>query len=100
MNVDADPIGGEAFNAVWKERINKKTLTSYFFISCGVPLGFYLAFFHFIPVLKENFGYSSEDIVRHNFFLAFIPILTGMTLTWLCSCKIIQNHRFIQQCPV
>ena len=30
MNIDADPIGGEAFNATWKERINKKTLISYF----------------------------------------------------------------------
>jgi len=83
MNIEADPIGGKAFNATWKERINTKTLISYFFISCGVPLGFYLAFFHFIPVLKENFGYSSEDIVRHNFFLAFIPLITGITLTFL-----------------
>jgi hypothetical protein len=83
MNIDADPIHGAEFNAAWKEKLNYKTLTSYFFISSVVPLGFYLAFFHFIPFLKENFGYSSEDIVRHNFFLAFTPLITSLTLAYL-----------------
>src|SRR5690606_36015481 len=36
MNVEDDPVRGAAFNATWKETINKKTLLSYFFISCGV----------------------------------------------------------------
>jgi MFS transporter, MHS family, proline/betaine transporter len=85
MNVESDPVKGAVFNAKWKEKVNKKTLVSYFFISCGVPLTFYLTFFHFIPTLKENFGYSSEDVIRHNFYLAFIPIFTGIALTYLCS---------------
>jgi len=83
MNIDDDPVEGPAFNAVWKEPIRKKTLLSYFFISCGVPLGLYLAFFHFIPVLKENFGYSSEDIIKHNFFLAFMYPITNLVLAYL-----------------
>jgi len=83
MNVEDDPVRGAAFNATWKETINKKTLLSYFFISCGVPLGFYLAFFHFIPVLKENFGYSSEDIIKHNFFLALMCPITNIVLAYL-----------------
>jgi len=76
-------LGGAVFNATWKEYINKKTLASYFFISSGMALTFYLTFFHFIPVLKENFGYSPEDIIKHNLFLSFIPIITGITLTYL-----------------
>lgn len=83
MNIDADPIHGAEFNATWKEKLNYKTLMSYFFISSVVPLGFYLAFFHFVPFLKENFGYSSEDIVRHNFFLAFVPLITSLILAYL-----------------
>jgi hypothetical protein len=82
-NVECDPVGGAKFNATWKEKINKKTLASYFFISSATPLGFYLAFFHFIPVLKENFGYSSEQIVQHNFLLAFIPVISSAILTYL-----------------
>jgi MFS family permease len=85
LNVECDPVGGAAFNATWKERINKKTLTSYFFIGCGKPLGFYLAFFHFIPLLKENFGYNSHDIIKHNFFLALVLCTTYATVAYLSS---------------
>jgi MHS family proline/betaine transporter-like MFS transporter len=84
-NVDSDPVGGAAFNATWKEQINKKTLLSYFFIGCGKPLGFYLAFFHFIPILKESFRYNSEDIVRHNFCLALVLCATYATVAYLSS---------------
>jgi hypothetical protein len=52
-----------------------------------VPLGFYLTFFHFIPVLKQNFGYSSEDIIKHNFFLAFMYPITNIILAYL-SCRV------------
>ena len=83
MNVEADPIEGAAFNATWREPVNKKTLISYFFISSGTPLGVYLAYFHFIPILKENFGYSSGDIIKHNFFLAFMPLITSIVLAYL-----------------
>ena len=83
MNIDTDPIEGAVFNATWKERVNKKTLISYFFISCGMPLGFYLAFFHFIPVLQGSFGYSSIDIIKHNLFLAIIDLIAGTTLAYL-----------------
>jgi len=87
MNLEADAIlgidEGARTNATWKEPVNKKTLLSYFFISSGVPLVFYLVFFHFIPVLKESFGYSTEDIIKHNFFLVLIELITGMTITYL-----------------
>jgi MHS family proline/betaine transporter-like MFS transporter len=83
MNLDGNPVYGAKLNATWKEPINKKTLISYFFISCGMPLGFYLAFFHFIPVLKESFSYSTEDIIKHNLLLAFIDLITGVTLVYL-----------------
>jgi len=87
MNLEADAIlgvdEGAKSNATWKEPINKKTLLSYFFISCGMPLGFYLAFFHFIPVLQGSFGYSSLEIVKHNFFLALVDLMIGATLASL-----------------
>jgi MHS family proline/betaine transporter-like MFS transporter len=83
LNVDDDPIGGASFNTAWKEPVNKKTLASYFFVSCGVPLGIYLAFFYFIPFLKENFGYSAEDVIKHNFFLALMYPITNTVLAYL-----------------
>jgi MFS family permease len=54
----------------WKQYVDYKTLLSYFFISCGWPLTFYLTYVHFNPLLKENFGYTPEDIIQHNFYLS------------------------------
>jgi MFS family permease len=62
----------------WKEPIAIKTLFSYFFIYCGWPLSFYLAYMYFNPMLKDDFGYSSQEIILHNFFLSFIPISSGV----------------------
>jgi len=85
-NIAYDPDGpevGAEFNATWKEKLNYKTLISYFFISCGGPFTFYMVFFHFIPVLKEKFGYSSTDIVGYNFFLALVSLIIGIIFTYL-----------------
>ncbi|MCE3230993.1 MAG: transporter [Alphaproteobacteria bacterium] len=85
-NIENDPDGpeaGAAFNVTWKESLNYKTLTSYFFISCGGPFSFYVVFFHFIPILEERFGYSSTDIVKHNFFLACAEFIVGTILMYL-----------------
>lgn len=60
----------------WKEPVKIKTLLSFFYIYCGWPLTFYLAYMYFNPILKESFGYSSEDIIKHNFFVSLSPIVS------------------------
>lgn len=60
----------------WKENIKNKTIVSYFFIYCGFPITFYLAFIYFNPLLIENFDYSSVDIIRHNFCLSGILVVS------------------------
>ncbi|MDF3033838.1 MAG: transporter [Alphaproteobacteria bacterium] len=82
LNLELDPVRGAEVNATWKERLNYKTLMSYFFISCGTPLYFYLAYFHFIPTLKD-FSYSSEDIIIHNFFLVSVSLIVSVVLMCL-----------------
>ncbi len=78
LNMKDDPIYGKILNNAWKEKINFKTLWSYFFISCGTPIVFYTAYIFFNPVLKERFGYSPEDIVHHNFYLSFFLMAAGL----------------------
>ena len=51
----------------WKEPVARKTILSYFLIFCGWPLSFYLAYIYFNPLLKNDFGYSANDIIKHNF---------------------------------
>lgn len=71
----------------WKEPIDLKTLASYFLIFCGWPLNFYLAYIYFNPMLKASFGYSAENIIKHNFFLSLVVILGDFFYTFL-SCRI------------
>ncbi len=68
---------------VWKKHAAFKTLLSYFFIQCGWPLTVYLAFFYFNPVLKENFGYAPDDIIRHNFFLSIVMFASSVIWAFL-----------------
>ena len=90
-NLEADVLlgvdGGAAYNVTWKEPIRAKTLASFFLITCGWPFCMYIAYFYFNPILKESFGYSPEDIIRHNFFLAFISLITNIFITYL-SCRV------------
>lgn len=58
----------------WRQHIPFKTLMSYFCVLCGYPLTFYLIFMYFNPILQGNFGYSSADIIRHNFFLSIFMV--------------------------
>jgi MFS family permease len=87
LNLEADALTGTnegaVCNATWKEPVRGKTLTSYFFISCGWPLCMYIAYFYFNPTLKENFGYSPEDIIRHNLFLTLISSIYCVFLSYL-----------------
>ncbi|MEI8295762.1 MAG: MFS transporter [Alphaproteobacteria bacterium] len=60
----------------WRDPVKPKTLLSYFLIYCGWPLTFYLGFIYFNTMLKENFGYSGNDIIMHNFLLSVIMVLS------------------------
>ena len=60
----------------WKKTIENKTIISYFFIYCGFPITFYLAFMYFNPLLIEKFGYSPADIIKHNFCLSGILVVS------------------------
>jgi MFS family permease len=83
-----NPIGStQKRSPAWKEPIETKTLTSYFLIFCGWPLTFYLAYMYFNPMLKGNFGYSPEDIIKHNFFLSMVMVASSVFWSSL-SCKI------------
>ncbi|MBX9805462.1 MAG: MFS transporter [Alphaproteobacteria bacterium] len=67
----------------WKERIRAKTLVSYFFVSCGWPLSLYLGYIYFNPILKEDFGYTSAQIIYHNFLLSIIFMIPLVALSIL-----------------
>jgi MFS family permease len=57
-------------------KISRKTKISYFLVYCGWPVTFYLAYMYFNPLLKE-FGYTTEDIILHNFLLSIVLCATN-----------------------
>lgn len=65
------------------EKTPGKTLISFFLIYCGWPVCFYMVFMYFNPLLKENFGYSSSDIIHHNFLLALINFIASLCISFL-----------------
>jgi len=67
----------------WQERVNPKTLMCYFFMHCGYPLSFYLAYLYFTPILKANYGYTPENIIQRNFLLSLVFLVPYVTLAVL-----------------
>ena len=61
----------EVREEVSRSKINKKDFLAYFLLECSNPLCFYLYYIYFNPTLKV-FGYSSSDIIFHNFMLSII----------------------------
>ncbi|MDF3033292.1 MAG: transporter [Alphaproteobacteria bacterium] len=76
---------GARHQETWKEPIAHKTLLAYFLIFCGNPLSFYLTFIYFNQTLKDQFGYISEAVVTHNFFLTVIMLVASVFWTFLSS---------------
>lgn len=59
-----------------KISVEKQTYLAYFLAYCGWPLSFYMGFMYFNPILKSRFGYTAENIILHNFYLAILPLIS------------------------
>ncbi len=60
-----------------------KTLFAIFSIYCGWPITFYIAYMYFNPLLKQSFGYSSADVIFHNFLVSAVSVFTGIMIILL-----------------
>ncbi|WP_052046314.1 MFS transporter [Candidatus Paracaedibacter symbiosus] len=69
-----------------EEKIGRKTFWAYFIVYCGWPLSFYLAYMYFNQPLKEVYGYTSEEVIFHNFLLSIISLVI-ISLLCAISCK-------------
>lgn len=70
---------------IWKERVEVKTAVAYFFAFCGFPVCFYISYMYCGTLLKQNFGFTGEQVVAHNFILSlfnFIGLLSFVLLTY------------------
>lgn len=61
---------------------NFYNLLAYFSVECSYALVFYLVFLYFNPTLK-NLGYTSSDIILHNFYLSLLAIFYNVVMIYL-----------------
>ena len=74
-------------NFLAKEKVSIRSFCYFLGIYLGWPLCFYLIYVFFTPILKNSCGYSSEDVIFHNFLLSIIAIFRTVILA-LFSYKI------------
>lgn len=70
-------------NPIIQEKVNKITLLSLFAIQCAAPVCFYLTYIHMGIVLKENFGYTPEQVIQQNLIVSVVNIVSVIILTIL-----------------
>ena len=76
-------------SAIWAQKlINKKKMDgksfwAYIAASFGWPMSFYLTFMYFSLPLKVNYGYTSEEIIFHNFLLSIFSLINFSLLSIL-----------------
>jgi len=72
---------------LWKEKVILKTALAYFLISCGFPACFYLSYIYCGHILKNNFDYTSDQIMKQNLIVSIFQSLSFLIYS-LCSHKI------------
>lgn len=70
-------------NPIWTEKVNKATTLSLFLIFCAWPVCFYLTFIHCGKILRNNFGYTAEQVIYQNFFVSIVEMLGNLSLIYL-----------------
>ncbi len=58
-----------------------------FLIQCAWPVCFYFIYFHCGTVLKNSFGYTTEQVINQNLIISIVQVLSFMVWTYL-SCYI------------
>lgn len=72
-------------NPIFNEPLNKKTAILYFLIQSAQPVWFYFVYIHCGNILKYNFHYSSEQIIKQNFIVATLELVSTIINTYLSS---------------
>ena len=65
------------------EKTSIKTIVAFFSIYCGHPLCFYMIYMYFNKTLKVDFGYSTSEVIYHNFLLSLSHLPLSIFISFL-----------------
>ncbi|WP_341792962.1 MFS transporter [Rickettsia endosymbiont of Ceutorhynchus obstrictus] len=68
---------------LYKEKTNKKTVLAFFLLDCAGPIAFYASYIYCSNILKDSFGYSPEQIIHQNLFVAAVELFGAFVLIYL-----------------
>jgi MFS family permease len=84
---------------LFKEKVNWQTFTAYFFVLCGWPTAFFFSYVHCGMILKNQFGYTPEQVIHQNFKVSLFQLLSWTSVAVLCRwihpLKIVKVRSFI-----
>ena len=66
------------------DKVSMKASLSLFLMECMWPLCFFFAFVYCAQILKVKFGYTSQDIIQHNFIVSLGEPVKGLIAMYLC----------------
>ena len=64
-------------NNYLKEKVDKKTILSYFFIECAWPVSFFFVFFYSSLLLKTKFNCSANEIIHQNLIVSLVALFSS-----------------------
>ena len=70
-------------NILFKEKSNPKSAVALFLIQSGWPVSFYFTYMYCGNILKTNFQYTPGEVIKHNFFVAIIELISAILFTIL-----------------
>jgi MHS family proline/betaine transporter-like MFS transporter len=70
-------------NVFLQEKVNKKTAFSLFLIQCLWPACFYFGYIHCGNILKNEFGFSAEQVINQNLIVSIGDLIVSLVLAYL-----------------
>ena len=61
-------------NPSYSEKVSKKTSLAYFLVFCGWPFCFYFSYVYCGGILKNQFHYTKEALIYHNFIVSLFNL--------------------------
>lgn len=66
-----------------QNKINIKNALAYFLLLPSWSICFYIIYVHIGNLLKVNFGYSGEEVIKNNFYIAIINLALSIFVMYL-----------------
>jgi MHS family proline/betaine transporter-like MFS transporter len=91
--------GSELSDEFLKEKSPFRTSLAYFLIQCARPPGFYFVYIYCAELLKNECGYTMNEIIFDNFIVSIVDLVGLMAVTLLsyyfAPLKIIKSKLFL-----